>query len=210
MASWNPKYTIDLIEVFNRAYSGESRSTRNALRPALKDPSFRRLYSQSVIERIRSRTSEEGKDKNNVTLKGPYSKSYADSLDFKVAGKSRGFVNLTNTGRMLSSLTNKTQDSYKLVFQLDNEEDRGKAQGHISGRLGLHGRAPRRDFLGITREEEEELLRQNISVSRQGDLSLIADLFGEESLIQDVFGASANINREALFLAEEGLLDDEF
>jgi hypothetical protein len=171
--AWNPKYEIDLRDVFDRAYSDRSSQFRDALRPTISDSNFKQLYANKIITRIRERTSDDGLDKNNERLKGPYSKSYSESLNFQIYGKSRNDVNLTLTGKMLSSLNSKNQSSFKIVIQLDNEEDRGKAQGHITGRLGTKGRAPRRDFLGVTKEEEEDFLKESVrEVRNLSDLEM--------------------------------------
>ena len=65
-------------------------------------PNEREAIGQEIVDYIVERTLS-GKDKNNRKF-APYSKEYKESLDFKIAGKSKTKVNLRLSGDMLSSL----------------------------------------------------------------------------------------------------------
>jgi hypothetical protein len=126
-----------------------------------------------IIERIVDRT-QQGKDKDGRRFSG-YSQSYKDSLDFKIAGKSPGKVDLQLSGDMLAALAvldkNKRSTSTPfeegskkrtviIGFEPDSEEN-AKADGNIRGTYGqskpIPGKA--RDFLGITDRELDNIIR---------------------------------------------------
>jgi hypothetical protein len=117
-----------------------------------------------IIERIVDRT-QQGKDKNNRQWSGKaarYSDSYKDSLDFKIAGKSPGKVDLQLSGDMLAALSvlDKTRRSVTIGFEPGSEEN-AKADGNIRGTYGqskpIPGKA--RDFLGITDRELDNIIK---------------------------------------------------
>jgi hypothetical protein len=111
-----------------------------------------------IIERIVNRT-DQGKDKDGRKFPG-YSKSYKESLDFKVAGKSSK-VDLQLSGDMLAALSvlDKTSRSVTIGFENGSEEN-AKADGNIRGTYGqskpIPGKA--RDFLGITDAELSKII----------------------------------------------------
>lgn len=87
-----------------------------------------------------------------------YSDEYADSLDFKLAGKSKSEVDLTLTGEMLGSIellsSNRRAKTITVGYQAGTEEN-AKAEGN---QLGTYGkpkpdRKKARPFLGLTREQ---------------------------------------------------------
>lgn len=108
-----------------------------------------------VIERIVNRT-DQGIDKDGKRFPA-YSKSYKESLDFKIAGK--GPVNLQLSGDMLAAIEalEVTSRSATIGFEKGSEEN-AKADGNIRGTYGnsipIKGKA--RDFLGIS---EKDLLK---------------------------------------------------
>lgn len=112
-----------------------------------------------IIERIVSRT-DQGKDKDGRRFPG-YSKSYKESLDFKVAGKSSK-VDLQLSGDMLAALSvlDKTSRSVTIGFENGSEEN-AKADGNIRGTYGqskpIPGKA--RDFLGISERELVKIVK---------------------------------------------------
>jgi hypothetical protein len=99
-----------------------------------------------------------GKDKRNRNFK-PYSKSYKESLDFKIGGKSSK-PNLTLSGDMLDSIELISQRSGNLLIGFENgTEENAKAEGNIKGTYGQKkptGKA--RDFLGITQKDLNAIL----------------------------------------------------
>lgn len=111
-----------------------------------------------IIERIVNRT-DQGKDKDGRKFAG-YSKSYKESLDFKVAGKSSK-VDLQLSGDMLAALSvlDKTSRSVTIGFENGSEEN-AKADGNIRGTYGQSKPIPgkSRDFLGITDAELSKII----------------------------------------------------
>lgn len=111
-----------------------------------------------IIERIVNRT-QQGRDKNDKPWRGEaakYSDSYKKSLDFKIAGKSPGRVDLQLSGDMLAALEvlDKTQRSVTIGFEPGSDEN-AKADGNIRGTYGQTTPNPKkaRDFLGISEKE---------------------------------------------------------
>jgi hypothetical protein len=113
-----------------------------------------------IIERIVNRTTK-GIDKDGEKFPG-YSKSYKESLDFKVAGKSAGKVDLQLSGDMLAALDvlNKTSRSVTIGFEPGSEEN-AKADGNIRGTYGKPTPDPKkaRDFLGISETELSNIIK---------------------------------------------------
>jgi hypothetical protein len=106
-----------------------------------------------IIERIVNRT-DQGKDKDGRKFAG-YSKSYKESLDFKVAGKTNK-VDLQLSGDMLAALSVLDQTSRSVVIGFERgSEENAKADGNIRGTYGKPTPDPKkaRDFLGISERE---------------------------------------------------------
>ena len=126
--------------------------------------------SEDVIEYIRKRT-EANKDNTGKRFKyNEYSKSYAKSLDFKIAGKSAGDVNLTQTGDMLADIeTLKIKDGEIRIGFERGSESNAKADGHITG---WQGRSKvKRPFLGFEGSKEKKELDNIIKKHVKSDLS---------------------------------------
>lgn len=93
-----------------------------------------------------------------------YSNSYANSFDFKVAGKSKNKVNLTLSSEMLDSLEVLSASSKKIVigFEKGNEEINGRAEGNILGTYGqsspIAGKA--RNFLELSSKEVANIIQK--------------------------------------------------
>lgn len=170
MAKWNPQYKIDLREVFDGAYSGELNSK---LRPILQDSNFKQLYATRVIDEIIKRTKS-GIDRHGKSL-GTYSGTYKGSLIFKIYKGGETKVNLTLTGEMLSSLVDKAS-KFNIIIELDGEENKAKAEGHITGKLGKFGRAKPRDFLGLPKTVERQIMKESISAIRNNSPLVAAEL----------------------------------
>lgn len=119
----------------------------------------RRAIAAEILQRITERTREEGKDKNNRNFPG-YSKAYKESLNFKIAGKSSK-VDLTLSGEMIDALEllKSTRGKIEIGYAAGDEIN-GKVEGN---RLGTYGQSsqvgPKRDFLGITKSDLQEILR---------------------------------------------------
>jgi hypothetical protein len=111
-----------------------------------------------IIERIVNRT-DQGKDKDGRRFPG-YSKSYKESLDFKVAGKTNK-VDLQLSGDMLAALSVLDQTSRSVVIGFERgSEENAKADGNIRGTYGKPTPDPKkaRDFLGITDRELSKII----------------------------------------------------
>jgi hypothetical protein len=123
-------------------------------------PDERFSIGEKIVEFIRQRSTEKKLDKNNRPL-AKYSKGYENSLDFKIAGKSKGRANLKLSGDMLAALDvlSTTKDSVLIGFQNGSEEN-GKAEGNILGTYGQPTPIPgkKRDFLGLTKSDLNKIL----------------------------------------------------
>ena len=113
-----------------------------------------------IIERIVNRTTK-GIDKGGEKFP-KYSKSYKESLDFKVAGKKGRPVDLQLSGDMLAALEvlDKTSRSITVGFERGSEEN-AKADGNIRGTYGKPTPDPKkaRDFLGISERELIKIIK---------------------------------------------------
>jgi len=123
-------------------------------------PADRELIAADIIEHIRLRT-ESGRNKKNRPFP-KYSKEYIESLDFKIAGKKPGKVDLTLTGDMLIALDLISHKKGELLIGYENGTiENAKADGNIRGTYGnpspIPGKA--RDFLGITKKKLGEIVR---------------------------------------------------
>jgi len=150
------KFKINLDDLFGERLD-VSRSTREAI-------------GQAVIDRIVERT-QSGIDKFGRSM-GAYSKSYRDSLAFKVTKGGQKEVNLTQTGDMLGSLTIVDQTARTLTIGYDDSEQNTKAYGHISGMQGhpvLDGKVKKRDFLGLPKSELEKIASEFETQAKQVD-----------------------------------------
>lgn len=156
--AWNPTYKINLLEVLKRAVPDSK--VQDALRPTLRESPFKTLFGQRVVDEIVTRTREKNIDKNGKSL-GSYSKTYKDSLVFEIYKGGQRKVDLTLTGEMLESLRS-NNSAYQIIVNLEGENNRGKAQGHITGKLGKSGRAKPRDFLGLPQKEVDRIFTESI------------------------------------------------
>lgn len=121
----------------------------------LSDASELKQYiGQLILDKIKSRT-EEGKGYNGKNLKSPYSKSYADSMEFKAFGKSKGNVNMTLSGDMLGLMDIIEDKGNKITIGWDDAEQNAKAYNHNVGDT-----VPKRPFFGINNKELYEIIRE--------------------------------------------------
>jgi hypothetical protein len=125
-------------------------------------PNERRAIAREIVEKIRQRTQDRNVDKNGRPFP-KYSKDYVESLDFKIAGKSRGDIDLTLSGDMLTALDLLSHKSGELMVGYENgTEENAKADGNIRGTYGSKRPNPKkkRDFLGIMKKELNEILKK--------------------------------------------------
>ncbi len=126
--------------------------------------SLKEAIGGAIIERIRARTeagngmsfSDSGRG-TPVKLKSPYSKEYADSLDFKAFGKSRGKVNMTLTGDMLGLMDVVKIEGNTIKIGWADTSESAKAHGHSTG---AKGRLPVRPFFGVSKSELKEIKKE--------------------------------------------------
>lgn len=119
----------------------------------------RMAIGQEIVDYIRARTAD-GRDKNGSRFPG-YSKAYINSLAFKVAGKSKGEVNLKLSGDMLAVLDVLSTNPGKIKIGFDpGAPEAGRAEGNIRGTYGQASgsSSKRRDFLGIEPKALEAIL----------------------------------------------------
>ncbi len=125
-------------------------------------PAERIAIAEDIIEQIVKRTQKMNLDKNGQPFP-KYSKNYKESLDFKIAGKSGGNVNLTLSGDMLTELDLISHRAGELLIGFENgSEENAKAEGNIKGTYGQKHkiRGKKRDFLGITKTEKDNILKK--------------------------------------------------
>lgn len=129
-------------------------------------PLEREAIATEILDFIRERTQSKNLDKNNKPFAN-YSDSYAKSLDFKIAGKRRGDVNLTLSGDMLGALDLLDHKRGRVTIGFDKDSaENAKADGNIRGTYG-HSKSigPKRDFLGISASD----LRAIVDKYKTGD-----------------------------------------
>lgn len=143
----NVEQTIDLKEVFGIDFRGLT--------------SLKEAIGGAILERIRQRTesgdgiSFTGDRARPVKLKAPYSKQYADSLDFKAFGKSRNNVNMKLTGDMLGLMDIKRQSGNSITIGWSSAEENAKAFNHSVGDT-----VPRRPFFGVSKTELADIRKE--------------------------------------------------
>jgi hypothetical protein len=133
-------------------------------------PAQRRRIAEDLIEVMISRSEDGvgvyGDPNNPKSLKRRsfpgYSDTYINSLDFKIAGKSPGNVNLTLSGDMLVAIDLLEDRGNKLVIGFEaGSEENARADGNIRG---AYGGAPNprkaRPFLGVTADELDSVLKK--------------------------------------------------
>jgi hypothetical protein len=111
--------------------------------PLADNESARQALGQEVIDAMIARAKSMG---------GKYSESYAKSLVFKAFGKSKGDVNLTQTGAMLSAIQVIESTPKRIVIGFEDELQSAKAHGHVTGNVGK-----KRDFFKVTTGELDKI-----------------------------------------------------
>ena len=126
------------------------------------DQEERLAIASDIVDFIVKRTQKKRLDKNNKPLKAPYSDSYSKSTEFKIAGKSKGKVDLTLSGDMLSSIEVVGERSGSITVGFTDEEQGAKADGNIRGTYGQsRGNSSKaRDFLGIHKDDLKTILKK--------------------------------------------------
>lgn len=107
---------------------------------------------QAIIDRILERT-ESNKGVHGKNLKRPYSKSYRNSREFELYGKSPNDVNMKLKGDMLNSLD--VEDRGNNLTIKVSEGEAPKAYNHNVGDT-----LPKRPWFGINKKELNEIKRE--------------------------------------------------
>ena len=125
----------------------------------------REKLEEEILEHIRDRTEggqgvrRRGRGFSLYSFPG-YSKAYTKSLDFRIAGKSSGNVDLTLSGDMLAAMDVLSSNKNKIRVGFDaGSEENDRAEGNQLGSYGGRPKARRaRRFLGLTKSELEQLV----------------------------------------------------
>lgn len=115
--------------------------------PVPDSSSFRQSVGQEVLDIIVERTKDADYLNN---AKSSYSSAYADTLEFAAFGKSRGNVNLTQSGDMLGLLDIIEESSNSIKIGWSDDDNKAKGTNHNFGVT-----VPRREFLGLTSKEAD-------------------------------------------------------
>lgn len=149
------QYKIDLASVFDRAYKNASSDVKRKLRPIINSDDVKSAVGVLAVEKIIERT-EKGIDMRGASFK-PYSESYKDSTIFSIYGKSTS-VNLKLTGEMLASIEYKNLSKPEVVIFMSDQFNNDKAHGHMNGIPSKKYGKVKREFLGLPKNVEQEIL----------------------------------------------------
>lgn len=146
-------------------------------------PLERQALAAEVLDFIRTRTQDKNLDKNNKPF-AKYSASYAKSLEFKIAGKSKSDVNLTLSGDMLGAMDLLDHAPGRITIGFDEDTpENARADGNIRGTYG-HQKSigPKRDFLGIAAGDLASIVdKYQGPLSKQRAEDVLAGLFASSS-----------------------------
>ena len=121
-------------------------------------PQQRDLIAQDIVDFIRERTNEQGRDKNGRKF-SRYTTRYAKE-------KGQTFVDLTASDQMLDDLDVLSTKKGSILLGYENgTESNAKADGNIRGTYGQPQPIPgkQRDFLGISQRALREIIRRHDS-----------------------------------------------
>lgn len=165
---YSPQYRINLLELFSVAYA--ENPARDIIRPLISQEAFKSAFGKKVIEKIQERTLQ-GIDRDGKPF-AKYSDAYRNSLVFKIYHKTSQ-VNMKLSGEMLASMavTGTDYRTYVTIEFVDNH-NKNKAHGNITGRLG---KTTVRDFFGLPKEVELELLKSTIKTFQNQTLLSLLD-----------------------------------
>lgn len=144
------------------------------------------LINNIIVERTRNNISSTGKRFPN------YSKSYSQSLEFELAGKSRTDPNLTLTGNMLESIQLlEVGTGYIIIGYEAGTEENDKAVWAERENGEENKRGPARKFLGLQDFELEQVIAE-INLTRadsagQDGNDINSNLNDVNTIVQDQF-----------------------
>lgn len=148
---------------------------------------FRAAVGQAIIDQIRENASS-GLNRKGKKFRGraaKYSQQYAESLEFKAAGKSKNNVNMTLTGDMLTNMDVVKETRDTIVIGFADSEEAKKAHGHITG--AKDGPRVKRDFFGLPVRQYKGLAEgftlprdepTDNEITATGTLLTLRELFG--------------------------------
>ena len=150
-------------------------------RAALKE-----AVAQQLIDIIQKR-AESGKGvsfspsgrSQEVSLRRPYSKKYAETDEFKAAGKSRGRVNMSLKGDMLGLMDVVQIKGNTVRIGWNDREEELKAHGHMTGQEGKNPKM-QRPFFGVTNSDLRKVKKEFAGELRE---ALKAEPSSREALI---------------------------
>lgn len=137
----DPKIKLDLKDVFDEV-------------PDRNLDLLVQSFGGALIDKIREKARNEDFLRQSRGA-GVYSDEYAKSFEFKVFGKSKGNVNMTQSGFMLEDIDITDQDGSKMSIAFGAPINKKKAHGHITGNIGKV-----RDFFGVTDQELNQLKKE--------------------------------------------------
>lgn len=159
----------------------------------ITDEETLQAIGQATIDYIRERASN-GLGLGGQQLKpAKYKDSYANSPDFKAAGKSQNDVNMKLSGDMLNSI-DLALDGNNLLIGIPQDEAT-RAYAHMTGYEG-HPTIPngkyKRQFFGVTRKEFDQILSKvggqaRPKSSRVANQNEINDIVGTLDTLGDLF-----------------------
>lgn len=154
--------------------------------PSGLDETDRLKAGRLIIDRILERTA------NNISSEGKrfpnYSKSYSESLEFKIAGKSQNNPNLRLSGDTLDSL--QILENGKGFITIGYKE--GTAENDKAVWAERTDNGPARKFLGI-QDSELELIIAQVNAERPTTLQGLAD---QEQIQKNILSNPRNRNSE--------------
>ena len=111
-----------------------------------------KMGGQAVTE-IFERTVEKGQDKDGASFVG-YSQKYKEKKRKRGGRFFSSKPNLFDEGKMMGDLTFTVESSKRVFLHFPKTKENLKASGHIHGSRFL----PKRDFFGLTKDNEEKVL----------------------------------------------------
>lgn len=124
----------------------------------IEDVALRESIAQAIIDKIRD-NAKDAKFVNPPSGKNQtYSESYAQSDEFKAYGKSKGEVNMTQSGDMLGLMDIINQAPDKITIGWKDSLQAKKAHGHVTGNVGV-----KRNFLGLSGSEIQDIKNRFLS-----------------------------------------------
>lgn len=115
------------------------------------DPDLLENIGNEIKDYITNRVISKNQGYGGQKLRSPYSKSYQNSIEFDLFGKSATDINMTMTGDMLGAINIITAEGSDLLIGID-DQNAAKAHGHMTGK---NGEVPKmkREFFGVTIDE---------------------------------------------------------